>query len=74
MRAAVTAQCVECLLHKLEGLRSDLQHPRMKTSIAVHACNPSIIGMETRKSLELADLLSSQLFRPRFSEETLLQQ
>ena len=68
------AQYVECLLHKHEGLSSDLQHPHMKTSIAVHACNPSIIGMETHKSLELADLLSSQLFRPRFSEETLLQQ
>lgn len=68
------AQYVEYLLHKHEGLSSDLQHPHMKTSIAVHACNPSIIGIETHKSLELTDLLSSQLFRPRCSEETLLQQ
>lgn len=67
------AQYMECLLHKHAGLSSDPQHPHMKTSTAVHACNPSITGVETHKSLELADLLSSQLFRIRFSEETLLQ-
>lgn len=52
------AQYMERLLHKHAGLSSDPQHPHMKTSTAVHACNRSITGVETHKSLELADLLS----------------